>query len=159
MIALKPAGPHDASTILDIQRQAFSALLEKYHDYDTNPAAEPLDHIQWKLDSPERDYWFILHEDQPLGLICVKRLSDALCISPIGLIPKYQGKGIGRQAVELLERQYPDCSCWRLGTILQESGLCRFYGGLGYRRTEEQTQIQPGMDLVGYEKIIERQKG
>lgn len=138
--------------MLDLQRQAFAALLEKYRDYGTNPAAESLEAVQWRLDSPDRDYWFILADSQAVGLACVRRIEDGLRISPIGLLPEYRGKGLGHQAMILLERQYPENARWELGTILEEPGLCRFYESLGYRRTGAKTVIQPGMTEIGYEK-------
>lgn len=151
-ITLKPAGPGDAPALLDIQRRVFHALLEKYRDYGTNPAMEPLPSIERKL--RERDYYFIELDGRAAGFIGVKRMEDSLCITPIGVLPECQGKGIGHGAVELLERLYPGCRRWTLATILQEPGLCRFYESLGYRRTGELRPVQPGMDTVGYEKLL-----
>lgn len=152
MIRLKPAGPGDAPALLDIQRRAFRALLEKYRDYGTNPAMEPLPSIERKL--RERDYYFIELDGRAVGFICVKSMEDSLRITPVGLVPECQGKGLGHEAMALLENQYPENRRWELGTILQEPGLCRFYESLGYRRTGEQRPIKPGMDEIGYEKII-----
>lgn len=152
---MKPAGPGDGPALLDLQKRAFSALLEKYQDYGTNPAAETLESVQWRLDSPDRDYWFILANGQAAGLVCVKRLENGLSVSPICLLPECQDQGLGHQAMELLERQYPENCRWELGTILEEPGLCRFYESLGYRCTGKETAIQPGMTVIGYEKIRE----
>lgn len=154
MITLKPAHAGDAPVLLDIQRQAFSALLKKYQDYDTNPAAESLEQILWRLNCPDREYWIIRNGGQPVGLACIRHWEDALHVLPIGLAPEYQGRGIGRQAMALLEAQYPENQRWELATIMQESKLCRFYESLGYRRTGFQKEIQPGMDLVGYGKLV-----
>lgn len=152
MITLKPASPGDAPALLDIQRRAFHALLEKYQDYGTNPATEPLSSIERKL--RERDYYFIELDGRAAGLICVKHMEDSLCVTPIGLVPECRGKGLGHEAMALLENQYPENRRWELATILQEPGLCRFYESLGYRRTGEQRPIKPGMDSIGYEKTI-----
>ncbi|MDE6837634.1 MAG: GNAT family N-acetyltransferase [Acutalibacter sp.] len=154
MIMLVPAKLEDAPALLDIQRRAFGALLEKYQDFDTNPAAEPLEKIQWRLNSPERDYWLIQAEGQPVGLACVRQSEKGRCVSPIGLLPEWQGKGVGRQVMALLEKSYPDDCYWELSTIFQEPGLCRFYESLGYKRTGSETQVLPHMTVVGYEKYI-----
>lgn len=148
MVSLKKAW--DAEALLAIQKKAFAPLLEKYRDYATNPAMESLSAIERKLG--ERDYYFILLDGREVGLAAVRRREDSLCLSPIGLLPEYRGKGIGRRAAALLEERYPDNRRWTLGTILQEPGLCRFYESLGYRRTGERRSIQPGMDVVGYAK-------
>lgn len=153
MVTLKPAGTEDAGALLALQKQAFRALLEKYQDYGTNPAMEPLSTLERKL--KERDYYFILLDGRAVGYVGIKHTGDSLHITPIGLLPEYQGKGIGRKAMALIEVRYPENRRWGLGTILQEPGLCRFYESVGYRRTGEMTNIQPGMDEVGYEKILE----
>lgn len=153
MVTLKPAGMKDAGALLAMQKQAFRALLEKYQDYSTNPVMEPMTTLKRKLS--ERDYYFILMDDEKVGYIGVKHTEGLLCITPIGLLPEYQGIGIGHEALRLLEGLYPQNRRWSLGTILQEQGLCRFYESLGYKRTGEITNIQPGMDEVGYEKILE----
>lgn len=152
MTTLKPAVSEDATLLLDIQQRSFRTLLEKYQDYETNPAMEPLERLQWKLADPNRDYWFILEDRQPVGFASVRHLTDTLCVSPIGLIPEYQGKGTGHEAMLLLEGRYPENQCWELETILQEPGLCRFYENLGYRRTGEPAPIKPGMDIISYKK-------
>lgn len=159
MVRLERAGPGDAVALLKIQRQAFAALLEKYQDYDTNPAAESLEWMQWRLDNPERDCWFILANGKRVGLVCTKPVENGRSISPIGLVPEFQGQGIGREAVILLEAEYPNIRRWELGTILQEATLCRFYESLGYRSLGIWRQLKPGMDLVGYEKRMTEKGG
>ena len=157
MVTLKPAGLEDAEALLAVQKLAFNALLEKYQDYDTNPAMELLSNLRRKLS--ERDYYFILLDGREVGYVVVKHTESSLHITPIGIMPECQGRGVGHKAMLLLEELYPENQRWSLGTILQEPGLCRFYESLGYRRTGEVTNIRPGMDEVGYEKVIEREKG
>lgn len=128
-------------------------MLEKYRDYGTSPAAMTLERLCRRLDSPGREYWFILEDGRRAGFLCVRQQEDARRVSPIGLLPECRGKGIGRRAMLLLEEQYPQTRRWTLGTIRQEPGLCGFYESLGYRATGEAWTIQPGMDEVGYEKI------
>ncbi|MCI9552685.1 MAG: GNAT family N-acetyltransferase [Acutalibacter sp.] len=148
VIQLKQAGTGDAAALLDIQRRCFAALLEKYQDYDTNPAMEPLESIRRKIS--ERDYYFILEDGKILGFACVRRWEEVCRVSPIGVLPEYQGRGVGHRAMRLLEERYPDIFCWELDTILQEPGLCRFYESLGYRRTGGSHEIKPGMDIIDF---------
>ena len=51
-----------------------------------------------------------------------------------------------------MEKLYPDAILWKLDTIAQEEYLCRLYEKLGYRKTGKTETVQPGMDLVFYEK-------
>ena len=71
VLQLKPAWIGDAAALLDIQRRCFAALLEKYQDYDTNPAMEPLESIRRKIS--ERDYYFILEDGKILGFAGIRR--------------------------------------------------------------------------------------
>lgn len=153
MTTLLSVSPGDASALLNVEHQSFQALLEKYQDYETNPAMEPLDRLAQKLANPYREYWFILEDGQTAGFISVKHLEDSLCVSPIGLLPKYQGMGIGYRAMLLLEETYPENQCWELETIFQEPRLCKFYESLGYQKTGELIPVKPGMDLISYKKI------
>jgi len=155
LVTLKLAGQEDAAALLAIQKKAFAPLLEKCRDYGTSPAVEPLSTLKCKL--AQRDYYFILSDGREEGLISVRHQDDALCVTPIGLLPEMQGRGVGKQAMLDLEKLYPPGTRWELGTILQEPGLCRFYEGLGYRRTGRETTLQPGMTEVGYEKIANDQ--
>ena len=107
MVTLKPAGLEDAETLLAVQKQAFNALLEKYQDYDTNPAMEPLATLKRKLS--ERDYYLILLDGRKVGYIGVRRGEDSLVITPIGLLPECQGKGVGRCGPPIfLRRPWPE---------------------------------------------------
>lgn len=48
-VSIEKATNEDAPEILDIQVKAFLPLLEKYKDYDTNPANETIDNSAEKL--------------------------------------------------------------------------------------------------------------
>ena len=152
MTTLQPANFGDAPALLDIEHRSFQALLGRYQDYGTNPAMEPLEHLAQKLASPDRDYWFILEDGRRAGFISVKHLENSLCVSPIGLLPEYQGMGAGHRAMTLLEEKCPENRCWELETISQEPGLRSFYESLGYQRTRELIPVKPGMELIGYKK-------
>ncbi len=52
-------------------------------------------------------------------------------LSSIALLPSYENRGIGRQAMTLIER-IVQTDTIRLNTILQEPKLVHFYHSLGY---------------------------
>jgi hypothetical protein len=54
----------------------------------------------------------------------------------------------------LLENRYLGAEKWTLDTIRQEQKLCYLYEKLGYVATGKQETIQPGMDIVFYEKNV-----
>jgi len=154
-ITLRKAFIEDCSLIHQMQVASFRSLLEKYHDLDTNPGAEPLNRVVERMEQPFTDYYFIQMSEVKIGVIRVVRRSDDVCrIAPIFVLPEFQGKGYAQLAMLTAEQLYPKATLWQLATILQEEKLCYFYEKLGYRRTGELENIQPGMDIVYYEKLM-----
>lgn len=152
-IQLRKASIEDCPLIHRMQVESFSALLEKYHDLDTNPGAEPLSRVVERMEQPFTDYYFIQLDDAPKGVIRVVRCEEDICrVAPIFVLPEFQGNGYAQEAMLATERFYPKATLWQLSTILQEEKLCHLYEKVGYRRTGECKNIQPGMDIVYYEK-------
>ena len=152
-IQLRKASIEDCGQIHQMQIASFRALLEKYRDVEINPGAEPLSRVVERMQQPFTDYYFILLNGTQIGVIRVVRRSDDICrVSPIFVLPEFQGRGCAQQAMLQAEALYPHTTVWQLDTILQEEKLCYLYEKLGYRKTGETETIQPGMDIVFYEK-------
>ncbi len=154
MVTLQRAGLEDAERVLQMQVQAFQDLLERYRDYDTNPAAEPVGKITWRIQMEGSAYYFILAGEEAVGFIRVQEKGRACRVSPIGILPGHQGRGYAQEAMLAAEKLYPAAARWELDTIKQEAKLCYLYEKLGYRRTGTEESIQPGMTIVYYEKNI-----
>ena len=109
--------------IWKIQIEAFSDLLEKYKDYDTNPAAEKFEKVIQRFEQPWSTYYFIIIDGINVGVIRVidKKDGSRKRISPIWIMPKYRNKGYAQQAILEAERIYGSHH-WSLDTILQEKG-------------------------------------
>ena len=73
-------------------------------------------------------------------------------ISPIFILPKYQGQGIGYVAIQKAFEMYPDIKVRKLDTILQEKGNCHLYEKCGFQRIGEEQVINEKMTLINYEK-------
>ena len=152
-IQLRKATIEDCEQIHEMQVVSFRALLDKYHDLETNPGAEPLARVVERMEQPFTDYYFIQLGDVPIGVIRIVRCSEGICrIAPLFILPEYQENGYAQAAILLAETFYPRVNVWQLGTILQEEKLSHLYEKLGYRKTGEQETIQPGMDIVFYMK-------
>ncbi|MDI4645227.1 GNAT family N-acetyltransferase [Cohnella hashimotonis] len=152
-VSLTRASIHEASIIHEMQVKAFLPLLQKYQDYDTSPANEPVERIVSRLNQPITDYYFIMMSSISVGAVRIVRLqNNAFRVSPIFILPEYQGLGIAQKVFELLERQYEAARRWELDTILQERGNCYLYEKLGYRRTGKSEVINDKMTIVFYEK-------
>ena len=108
MIELKKAEPRDCGAIHAMQVEAFAELLEKYGDTATNPGAEPLERIEARMAQDATDYYLILAEGRQIGAARVQRLPENVCrVSPIFILPAFQGKGYAQEAMLALEALYP----------------------------------------------------
>ena len=147
---------HELKELHEIQVCAFKALMEKYQDFETNPAVESLQKLEKRYAQPSGIYHFIRLKGKNIGAIRVIRseLQHIIRISPMFIHPDYQNLHLGQEAVLQLERLYNDVKQWSLDTILQERKLCHFYERLGYTDTGKRENIKDGMDLIFYEKSL-----
>lgn len=152
-IELVRASMADAETIWHMQRIAFAELLERYQDYDTNPACEPLEKVQWRLSLPATHFYFIRVDGVNAGAIRIIDHQDesAKKISPLFVMPEYRGKGVAQSAIRKAESIHGS-EHWRLDTILQEEANCHLYEKMGYKQTGETKVINDNLTLVFYEK-------
>lgn len=153
MPALKKADINDCTEIHAMQIKAFMPLLEKYGDIETNPAAEPVERIIDRMKQEYTDYCFICLDDINIGAIRIVRLGENECrISPMFILPEFQGCGYAQTALALAEEMYPNARCWSLDTIKQENKLRHIYEKSGYVATGKEEKIQEGMTIIHYEK-------
>lgn len=129
-------------------------MLEKYKDYETSPANEPLDKTVKRLTSPSTYLYFIIVNGEKVGAIRVidkRRADDNKRISPLFILPGFRNNGYAQAAIKAVEEIH-GADGWELDTILQEAGNCRLYEKMGYRKTEKTKFINDKMTLIFYEK-------
>lgn len=154
-VTLQKAKKSDCRKIHEMQVKAFGPLLEKYQDFDTNPAAETAERIVQRFGQEFTDYYLIRLDNVDIGGVRICDFGEVCRLSPIFILPEFQGCGYAQQAMLLLEARYPQARQWKLDTILQEEKLCCLYEKMGYRKTGEYHKIKDSMDLVYYAKHIE----
>ena len=153
-IELNKAELEDLSTILQMQKEAFAELYEKYHDTETSPATEEYEDILFRFNQPETTYYFITATGEKVGVIRVVDHRDGVArkrISPIFIMPEYRNMGYAQQAIAEAERIHGK-DRWKLDTILQEKGNCYLYEKLGYHQTGKTEKINDKMTIVFYER-------
>ena len=152
-VSLIAAGRDDIQTIWEMQKEAFSELLEKYEDYDTNPGAESFEKVRARFEQPWTVYYFITVVDEKIGAVRIvdKKDGSRKRISPIWIMPKHRNKGYAQAAIAALEEKHGS-DHWCLDTILQEKGNLHLYEKMGYHRTGKTEKINDRMDIVFYEK-------
>ncbi len=153
-IQLRKATEEDLHKVLYIQVKSFAQLLVKYEDFQSSPAAEGMEDIRQRFRQPFTDYYLIMLDDQEIGMLRVCDFGEKCRLSPLCILPEYQGHGYAQQAMTEMEALYPMAHLWQLDTIAQEEKLCHLYEKMGYRRIEKTEQIKAGMELVYYEKTM-----
>ncbi|PFH80667.1 GNAT family N-acetyltransferase [Bacillus sp. AFS088145] len=153
-LRLDKATDVDAQVIFDMQVKAFMPLLEKYKDTDTSPANEPIDNVIKRINYSTGGFYKILLDEVLVGAICIYWKEETqFWISPMFILPEYQGMVIAQKAIELIEYQFPQATTWELRTILEEKRNCYLYEKMGYSLTGESKHLNENMTLVSYKKI------
>jgi GNAT superfamily N-acetyltransferase len=152
-ISLSKAGLKEASIIHEMQIKAFMPLLNKYKDYETSPANQTVEQIEDRINQSYTDYYLIREANIPVGAIrVVKKENKIYRVSPVFILPDYQGRGIAQKVFSMIEDRYSDARIWELATILEEQRNCYLYEKLGYRQKGDTKQINDKMTIVIYEK-------
>lgn len=93
-ISLCKADVSDAEFIHQMQVKAFMPLLEKYKDYETSPANESVEQMINRINQSFTDYYIIKTSDIAVGGVrIVKKENNTYRVSPIFIMPEYQGWG------------------------------------------------------------------
>lgn len=155
-VSVRKAKRQECEIIHHMQMISFAPLLEKYQDFDTNPGNEDINQIYRRFDQPFTDYYLIESENEIVGAIrIIKNEDEKTCrVSPLFILPKYQGRGIAQDVFNLMEQIYPWALKWKLDTILEERGNCYLYEKIGYKKTGKTEKINEKMTIVYYEKMM-----
>lgn len=154
-LELMKATISDCVLIHKMQLESFDELYQKYKDFETSPACESLDLIKQKMSQDCTDYYIIKLNNEEIGAIRVVRMDDNICrISPMFILPKYQGYGYAQEVIRLAESLYPNAQDWQLDTIKQENKLCYLYEKMGYKTTGKEVEIKEGMTIRYYSKTV-----
>ena len=153
-IDLIRASLKNTKEIWEMQVKSFKNFLDKYQDFETNPANEPISNVEMRLKQNFTFFYFIFVDNKKVGAIRVvdyKEKSRNKKISPIFVLPEYRNKGIAQSAIKICEEIHGNTN-WELSTILQEKGNCYLYEKLGYHLTGKTQVINDKLTLIFYEK-------
>ena len=139
----------DIEKLLPIQKSSFQEDLEKYEDFETNPACETSEKLAENI--KKYHHYTILYDDAIIGAIDVRGNDERMHIDKVFISPTIQNKGIGTAAIHFLEEQFPNVKLWTLYTPYLSFRNHHFYEKFGYQKTKE-TQLTPKLILFKYEK-------
>ncbi|PLR66185.1 GNAT family N-acetyltransferase [Bacillus sp. UMB0893] len=151
---LEKATESDAESIFDIQVKAFTPLLKKYKDYDTSPANETVDKVITRINNPLGGFYKIVLDQILAGAIRIhwNEETTQFWISPMFILPDFQGKGFAQKVLILAEEMFPKAASWELATILEEERNCYLYEKMGYCKTGITKKLNEDATLVFYKK-------
>lgn len=153
-ITFEKATESDAAVLFQMQIDSFSSLLNKYKDYETNPANESIEKTILRISNPSNNFYKMIIDSNLVGAICIsqKELPYKFRISPMFIHPIYQGKGIAQKVLILIEEMFPEAQSFELATILEEERNCFLYEKMGYKRTEVIKKLNDKTTLIYYKK-------
>ncbi|MBR6070166.1 MAG: GNAT family N-acetyltransferase [Ruminococcus sp.] len=114
----------DAELLVEIYNSAF------YSDYIKYGECPAYGRTKEMMESSIADYpkFVILLDNKPVGCISCKQLEAGVYeIGCLCVIPEYQGKGIGTQAVGFIKSYYTDWKKLTLVTPVDKEENVRFY--------------------------------
>jgi isopentenyldiphosphate isomerase len=153
-ITLVTANATDAQILLDLQKEVFLPLYEKYHDHGTSPVNQTMEKLLKRFDIG--DYYKILYQNYFVGSVFVyEKEPGVMNLHIINIIRRSQNKGIAQEVMKRLELMYPQATCWELETILSEKRNCYLYEKMGYVQSGELKVINDKMTLVSYKKLMD----
>ncbi|MEK3808559.1 GNAT family N-acetyltransferase [Bacillus sp. FSL H8-0547] len=146
----------DSEMLHSGQVSAFKPLLERYRDFDTSPANEPISKVRSRI--REGHFYKVMADGQFAGAIRIKRgeETESHWISPMFILPEWQGRGFAARTIQLAAEKYPEAGKWELATILEEEKNCRVYEKAGFTRTGVKKKLNDAATLVYFEKNGER---
>jgi GNAT superfamily N-acetyltransferase len=135
---IKKAMPRDATALAEISRRAF--------DSDVccgapGPGGPPgYDSPQWQHHMMRiGQYYKVLLGGQIVGgLIVFRKATREYELGRIFVDPDFHNRGVGAQAIECLEREFPLAKRWTLGTPAWNRRTRHFYKKVGF--------VEIGMD-------------
>ncbi len=154
-IILEKAVPEDAAALHAIQIKSFLPLLEKYKDYETNPACEPTNKTLKRINDPLKGFFKILKDSILVGGIAIKHTTPGtIFLGPIFIDPSFQNQKIAQRALKLIEGLFPAIDFFELATIAQEEGNIHLYEKIGYVATGESKKINDSLDVLFFRKNL-----
>ncbi|MFD2566772.1 GNAT family N-acetyltransferase [Pseudotenacibaculum haliotis] len=164
-IQFKQIEPKDKEVVLHL----FKETAEKIHQmnvdhwqYWKNP---PQEKIQWVEEGIQNKEFFFIEtsNNENLGMVRImnedmlywgKQNEKAKYIHSLVIKEAYNGKGLGSKVIEAIARnaQKEDTKYLRLDAVAKNTGLCRYYEKLGFKKVGEKAMPLSVNNL--YEKAL-----
>ncbi|MBP3810588.1 MAG: GNAT family N-acetyltransferase [Clostridiales bacterium] len=123
-IEFRPAVIDDADVLVNIYNASF------YDDYVRFGSCPGYGQTSEKMEDSIRKHMkhIILCDDEPVGCVSCINLGEGVYeVGCLCIIPEYQGKGIGTQAIRFVKTFYEDWKVLTLVTPIEKKENVKFY--------------------------------
>lgn len=133
-IQFERATVDDIDKLIDVQNQSFYSDYIKYGQCPGyNHSKESMTNIVLN-----KITYKIICNNQIVGDIIVKNNNDSTYfLGGLCVIPTYENKGIGQEAIKFIEREFPKATVWTLETPADKKKNHHFYKKMGYNIVKE----------------------
>lgn len=141
----------DANNLIEIQNQSF------YEDYIKYGECPGYNHSKESMTNIiiNRITYKIIYNNQIVGDIIVKDNHDSTYhLGGLCVIPDYENKGIGQEAIKFIENQFSDATIWTLETPADKKRNHYFYKKAGYAIVKQ--YMVDSVKIVLFEKKINK---
>ncbi|WP_165980316.1 GNAT family N-acetyltransferase [Paenibacillus sp. FSL k6-2145] len=148
----RPSNKGDIPKLLEIQKEVFEEDLQKYQDYDTNPACETWEKM---IKSIEVAHHFTIFDrnDNILGAIDIRGNDERMHINKIFIKTECQNSGMGTKAMDFVQKKYTGAKLWTLYTPHLSYRNHYFYEKMGFSKIKE-VKVSDRLTLFKYEKYV-----
>ena len=123
-IEYRNADVADAELLIDIYNSAFYSDYIKYGECPAYGKTKEMME-QSIIDYPK---FIILYNSEPVGCISCKKVEIGIYeVGCLCVVPEYQGKGIGTQAIKFVTSHYEDWDKFTLVTPIDKKENVKFY--------------------------------
>lgn len=143
MVTRATAG--DLDEILTVQKRAFLKVAEEMQNLNIPPLTQTTEDIKDEF----RKRIFLKYELDGKIVGSVRAHLDEANNCQIGklvVLPEYQNKGLGKELMQQIEQEFPECGGYELFTGEGNGVTVSFYSKLGYLPVL--SRVQDGVSMV-----------
>lgn len=150
MISITRSDRSDAPAILELQKLAYQAEARIYNDFFIPPLVQPLDDLEAEYGS--HVFLKVVRQRQIIGSVRACGRDGTCHIGRLIVHPDHQNRGIGKELMNRIESEFPDCRRFELFTGTKSEKNLSFYQKLGYRPFRQE-KLNDKVDLAYLEKV------